>query len=385
MNNKRVGIITFHNSYNCGSMLESYAIHKYLLKKGIDNEIINFSNKGQKEFYSTFEKNNSLKRVIKNLIIFPYRKKININNARYENFKNKNFILSNNEFINGKDIPDDYDIVIAGSDQIWNITIPDSDDAYFLNWCKRGIKVAYAPSFGAKNLLNYSKNVNIYCEYLKDFDALSIREENGKKWIKELINVDVPILIDPTLLLDKFDYDKIIDDSLKPKERYIFFYAPSFKNDICLFVKKIAKKYNLKVITWSTKSYCKKFIKRFGFNLVKYEDPSIYLSMIKNADIVFTTSFHGTIFSAIYGKKFFTIKNGSMYGDDDRVKTLLKQLYLEDRLIEYEFDDLFDYMKDVDYSKFNDVLPNLRSKAHKYLEKNVVNYYNEDINKKSNI
>ena len=154
MNNKRVGIITFHNSYNCGSMLESYAIHKYLLKKGIDNEIINFSNKGQKEFYSTFEKNNSLKRVIKNLIIFPYRKKININNARYENFKNKNFILSNNEFINGKDIPDDYDIVIAGSDQIWNIGLTQGvHPAYFLMFSSPEQKlISYAPSMALTSI-----------------------------------------------------------------------------------------------------------------------------------------------------------------------------------------------------------------------------------------
>ena len=257
---KKVGIITFHNSYNCGSMMESFAIQKYLLKKDVNNEIIDFSNDGQRLMYATFERSNSLKNLIKNIILFPHRKRINENNKRYEMFKQNNFILSEKEYSKSKDIIDCYDIAIAGSDQIWNITIPDSDDAYFLNWCNKAYKVAYAPSFGAKNILDYSDNPEKYRNYLNDFDALSVRENNGKKWIKDLINKDVPVLIDPTLLLDESDYDELVDDSIKPKGKYIFFYSPSFDKDICAFVKKVSRKYGLKVIAWSSKSYFKKFI-----------------------------------------------------------------------------------------------------------------------------
>ena len=90
-----------------------------------------------------------------------------------------------------------------------------------------------------------------------------------------------------------------------------------------------------------------------------------------------TTSYHGTIFSTIYRKKFITIKNGGMYGDDDRVKTLLEQLNMNDRLLPYEFDDDFNYLADVDYSKYNTYLDKLKKKSMDYIIKNIKEYYNE--------
>ena len=373
---KKVGIITFHNSYNCGSMLESYAIYKYLSNRKINTEIINFSGKGQKELYSIFSKNKDLKSIVKNILLLGHSNQIKFNNSKYIEFKNKNYKLSQ-EYTTGDIIKDEYDIVVAGSDQIWNVTIKDYDDNYFLNWANNARKVAYAPSFGAKRLEKYVDDIEKYKKFLMNFDALSIRENNGQKWIKELINKDVPVLIDPTLLLEKKDYELIEDDNCKIKEKYIFFYSPSFNVDICKFVKKVADKYNLKVITWSTKSYYIKRIQRFGFELPKYESPSVYLSMIKNAELIFTTSFHGTIFSTIYRKKFFTIKNGEMYGDDDRVITLLNNIHYLDRLIPYKYDINKDYMKPINYDDYDKNIKSLQEKAKTYIYENIERYYNE--------
>lgn len=194
---------------------------------------------------------------------------------------------------------------------------------------------------------------------INQFDALSIREENGRKWIKELCNKDVDVLLDPTLLLDKKDYEKIEDKSINPKEKYIFFYAPSFDRKICKYVKRISEKYDLKVITWSTKSYYLKFIKSFGFVLPEYEDPSVYLSLIKNAELVITTSYHGTIFSTIYKKKFIVVKNGGMYGNDDRVRTLLEQINMEDRLLSYEFKPEEDYLRPVNQENYDEKIKDI--------------------------
>lgn len=72
MKDKKIGIITFHNSYNCGSMLESFAIQKIIEKLGGNPEIINFSNSGQRRLYSVFFKNNSIKNIIKNILILRY-------------------------------------------------------------------------------------------------------------------------------------------------------------------------------------------------------------------------------------------------------------------------------------------------------------------------
>ena len=364
---KKVGIITFHNSYNCGSMLESYAIQTVLFQLGYDNEIINFSNAGQKEIYNAWFTNNSLKNILKNIIIFPNIKKIKQNNQSYKLFQERYFKMSpsvtKSEALND----DRYWAVIAGSDQIWNITIKDFDDAYFLNWVKNAKKIAYAPSFGAKNILKYSSDPNKYANYLKEFNALSIREQNGKKWLQELIHQDVEVVLDPTLLLSKKDYDVLIDERFVPKDKFIFFYSPGFDTQICKYVKKIADKYKLKVITWSTKVYYVNFIQRFHFEIASFENPSIYLSLIKNAELVITTSFHGTIFSTIYHKKFITVKNGGMYGDDDRVITLLTQLELMDRLIPPTFDEHYNYLEEIDYSNYEKALKKLQKKSFDYL------------------
>lgn len=371
---KKIGIITFHNSYNCGSMLESYAIYKRMQQIDDKVEIVDFSSEGQRELYSVFNKNNSVKNILKNILIFPKRNKIKNNNLKYEEFKQKYFKLSK-KYTNNNIDESPYSVVVAGSDQIWNITISDFDEAYFLNWVNNAKKVAYAPSFGSKNIIKYSNEPEKYADLLNDFDALSIREKNGKKWIKDLIDKDVDVLIDPTLIFGQNEYDKLLDDSCTPNEDYIFFYCPGFSRDLCRFVKKVSKKYNLPVICWSTKSYCTKLIFTYGFKLPKYESPSVYLSLIKNAKLVFTTSFHGTIFSTIYKKEFYTLKNGGMYGDDDRVITLLEQLNMEDRLLVPNFDSTFDYFNELDYSVYDKKIIELQKKANKYIDENVKVYH----------
>lgn len=376
---KKVGIITFHNSYNCGSMLESYAIHQYLMSRKINNEIINFSNEGQRELYSIFCSNTSIKNIIKNIISLIHIKQLKKNEKAYKLFQTQNFILSEEYYDSSKLNDENYSIVVAGSDQIWNITIDDYDKAYFLPWVKNARKVAYAPSFGAKNILTYSRNSDEYKLYLSDFDALSVRENNGKKWIYDLIQKDVEVLIDPTLLLNAEDYEKIMDTECKIPSEYIFFYCPTFDKEICKFVKKISKKYKLPVITWGAKKYYLHGIRRFGFKLAEKEDPSMYLKLIKNAKLVITTSFHGTIFSTIFEKKFYTIKNGEMYGNDDRVLTLVESLGIKNRLIPFDFDITLDYLEDVDYTEYYKRLPLLKAKAKVYIERNIEKYYNETI------
>ena len=365
----KVGIITFHNSYNCGSMLETYAMQESV-RNYFEPEIVNYSSEGQKRLYSVLRKNNSIKNIAYNILSIPAVRRIAKNNEKYREFQKKFFKLSDN--VSEEKISDaDYAAVVAGSDQIWNITIADYNDVYFLNWVKNAKKIAYSPSFGAKNPAKHSKDINQIKEYLSDFDALSIREKNGQKWLADLGFKNVPVLLDPTLLLEQKDYKPLEDNECTPKEKYIFFYSPHFDKDMCSFVKKVAKKYGYKVITWSTRAYFIKAIWRFGFKLPKYENPSVYLSLIKNAELVFTTSYHGTIFSTIYRKKFFCLKNGGMYGDDDRVRTLLEQLNMMDRLIEYNFDDSFDYFSDVDYYKYEESIKPLKKKSQEYLEKSL--------------
>lgn len=366
--NRKVGILTFHASYNCGSMLQTYAMQTYLDKLGYDCEIIDFSTKEQKKLYSLYTKKRTLKYLIRDFIFYCHHNRIENNFKQYELFKTDVFHLSKTSAETKEDICiDEYNCIIAGSDQIWNITIDDFDDVYFLPWDEIK-KIAYAPSFGAKNPAEYSDCIEKYIDLMNKFDYLSVREKNGQKWIRELTGRDVPVVLDPTLLIEKEDYASIVSDELSLPEEYIFFYCPSYSISINKMVKKISKKYNLPVIAFNSKPYYLRGMNFDGFKLPDFEDPKAYLQLMKNAEMVITTSFHGTVFSTIYRKKFWVIKNGGMYGNDDRVMTLLSDLAITDRLIELPFDEEFNYMKSVDYSEYEKRLEKLKNKSQTYLK-----------------
>lgn len=369
MTDKRVGIITFHHSYNCGSMLQTFALQNVIEQLGYKAEIIDFSNAGQKQLYSVTKPNNSIKNILKNIILFPYKARIQKNFDSFEEFKNTEFHLSPESYSRMEQLTDSrYFFVVTGSDQVWNITIEDGDDAYYLPWVKKARKVAYAPSFGAKNVMKYADNPEKYKTYLSDFKALSIREENGKRWIKDLVGKDVPVLLDPTLLLDASAYDRIADKSLNLPDKYIFFYSPSYQKDIVHLVECVSKKYHLPVIAFNTKTFYVKGMQRTGFKLPEIENPRSYLTLIKKATLIMTTSFHGTVFPTIFRKRVWVIKNGGMFGDDDRVKTLINELGIEDRLIPIEYKEYFNYMKMVDYSYYDKELPILQNMAIQFLK-----------------
>lgn len=368
-NVKKIGIITFHNSYNCGSMLQAYALQTYLEKLGAECEVIDFSNKGQQMLYSVFQPNTSVKNIIKNWILYPHKARIRRNYDSYEKFKRAHFHLTEKRYETAEQMSDDdFDIVVAGSDQVWNITIEDGDDAYFLPWVKNAAKVAYAPSFGSKSLQKYASDTEKYKRYLQDFRMLSIREENGKKWLRELLGIDVPVLLDPTLLLQAEDYNAIAARSLKLPSSYIFYYSPGYSIDINKLVRRISRKYRLPVIAFNTKTFYVKGMQFSGFSLPELENPATYLQLIKNATVVITTSFHGTVFSTIYRKCFWTIKNGGMFGDDDRVKTLMGQLHINERLIVVNYDESRDYLELPDYGGYESALPKLQETATEYLK-----------------
>lgn len=366
----KIGILTFHHSYNCGSMLQAFALQTVLLKLGHEARIINFSNLGQQELYRLMSRPRSLKALAKNAVLLPHFRKIQTSFNSYEQFMRDYFIMDENVISDPGMLSDaGFDCIVAGSDQIWNITIADSDDAYFLPWVKNAKKIAYAPSFGAKDIARFASDPAFYSCCIKSFDRLSVRERNGQAWIKNLTGLDVPVVLDPTLLLDVNDYSQLEDCTIELPDEYIFYYSPGYSRDINALVKEVGKRYGMPVIAFNAKAYHLKGMGLFsGFTLPTIENPSSYLSLIKNASMVFTTSFHGTIFSAQYGKTFWTVKNGGMFGDDDRVLTLMDILGLEERLVPISYDEHFDYMKELDFTSFQRSLKDPRSRSYAFLE-----------------
>ena len=333
----KTGIITFHSANNCGSMLQSYALQQQLDRLGFDNEIIDFANAAQKHMYALLRKPKNSHDVKYDLAALAYYSRFRTHYYDYRKFLSEKLRLSSNSYENSNELAETnqlYGAFVAGSDQVWNICCTDADDAYFLNFVDdEKIKIAYAPSFGSTKISDHPEKMDKYTKYLNRFDFLSIRENNGAAWIKEMTGRTAPVLIDPTMFLSKSDYMVLADEEKPIDEKYIFYYAFNYADSVNEVVKKISESLHMPVYVMDAKGWVKN-CKKFNFRLTKNSGPITFLNMLLNAELVLTTSFHGTVFSII-GEKKFCFLNSSMHNDrDDRTSTLLTMFNLMDHFVD---------------------------------------------------
>ena len=318
---KKIGIMTFHASYNCGSILQGMALQNILQNKfNKESEIIDFSNEGQQKVYSVMYKKLTVINIAKNILCIPGIKMIKKHYEEYEKYIRSHFVLSEKSYSKESElhgIEKNYSMLIAGSDQIWNTKCDDADPAYFLSFAKNIKKIAYAPSLGATNILEI-ENAEEYKKYLDDFNYLSAREHNGKKWLEELTDRNVELVLDPTLLLTKEEWEKYIEKDIGIKGDFIFYYAFSYDKENNEKIQEIAEKNNLKVIIIDAKQwYIKRLYKYKNFVLSDYTGPNAFLYLMKNSKYVITTSLHGAAFSSIFNKQFAYVNRKKHNPADD--------------------------------------------------------------------
>ena len=272
-----------------------------------------------------------------------------------DNLKIADFSLS---FDNLDDIRlDDYDCFVAGSDQVWNPTYPHVSRLNFLTFAPKYKRIALAPSFGLSVLPEHVKP--LYTEWLNGIDALSVREEQGAKIIKKLTGRDVPVLADPTLCVSKEKWLKIEE---KPdydcSEPYVFtYFLGNETNKYRKYIDTYAKRNNYKVINI--------------FDLREPEhyvtNPAHFVYLIHNAKMVFTDSFHGSVFSLIMHTPFVVfdrIETGGK-GMSSRIETLLKTFSMQNR----HFSKVGKNIDIVDFSNVDDVIKSLQKKTDDFLLK----------------
>lgn len=372
---KKIGIMTFHASLNCGSMLQAYALQTILTEKyNADVEIINYSNFGQRNYYSKWDIFPKPSVWINDLKAIPHYKEIDKMRSDYDEFSNKYLnirtkLLKRRSQLNG--IDNKFDIVIAGGDQVWNVRCRDADIAYFLSFVKNAKKVAYSPSLGARNINKCALNPQKYAKLLNDFDYLSVREVNGQKWLKELTGKDIPLIADPTLLLNHEEWIKHLSiRKNKNQEKYMVYYAFYYNNEHNdEILQKLSEKMNMPIYIIDRKSWAINKLDKYGIKLYEKSGPIGFLELMENAEISLVQSFHGIIFSALFHKTFWSLRNQTIKNpDDDRAKVILNQLGLEDRAITY--DELLekDITKKVDYKDADINIEKLRKKAFEYIE-----------------
>ena len=321
----KIGIITFHAAFNYGSMLQAYAMQTFLERQGHQVEIINFRPEIQKKAYSKPLKWNNKGNIIlsfKRLLFTPIEvcklyKKWNLFNS----FLHKYLNLSKEYNSIDELIKDDIgiDLLITGSDQIWNTNAFDFSEVYFGNFLNSDIpKIAYAPSMGPSP---EKQDVKYLKKLLQGYRAVSVREERTKQFIEDYgIFKNVEIVLDPTMLLDGCDYDLLYGKEPLIKEDYIFYYTPGgARHEFLQIAENIGEKYNLPVIVEN--SYTPGDLKRYK-HIKAYAavGPSEFLNLVKNSKVVCGASFHLMVFAVLFNKKFFCI-NGDV---DSRLNNLMK-------------------------------------------------------------
>ncbi len=191
------------------------------------------------------------------------------------------------------------DAIVVGSDQVWRPLYNYNIKDMFLDFCKKKKnlkRIAYAASFGVDNW-EYSPKQTRKCSALaKKFDAISVREESGEKLCKEHLGVDATWVLDPTLLLTKEDYLPICEDVPVCNEKYLAVYVLDENEEVKAIYEKEANAQGL-------------IIKKFHADSKSTLTVPEWLAMFRDASYVVTDSFHGTVFSIIFGKEFKCIYN----------------------------------------------------------------------------
>lgn len=328
-----IGIITFHAAHNYGSMLQAYAMQTFLERQGHHVEIVNFRPLSQKRGYPKpidFTTKNNVKRSIKRLVlspktIAPLNKKWHLFEAFLHRYLHLTKEYSTLEEL--KQANFEYDVLITGSDQIWNTKAFDFSEAYFGTFVNdKTKKVAYAPSMGPDP---EKQDVDYLRKLLQGYSAVSVREERTKSFIEgNHIYGNVEVVLDPTMLLEGSDYDTLYDKKPIIDGDYLFYYTPGgVRHEFLSEASKIGKRLNIPIICDSCYS---------PGDLDRYDNvtpnipvgPSEFLNLIKNAKFICGASFHLMVFSILLHKPF-----ACMNGDvDSRMNNLMKVCGCEDRI-----------------------------------------------------
>lgn len=353
--------ITFHKAINYGAVLQTYALQQAILKFGINNEVLNYSSEFIDKQYKLI-KTSSIKSFIKSIIILPsfYYKKKKFVKFIIEHVKTTEKI----EKEELKNFADRYDVYITGSDQVWNYELIGKDGAYLLDFVKdNNKKNAYAASFGVNKIPNIL--FSWYKNGLKDFSTILLREKTGLTLLDNLIHKKAKVVLDPVFLLDKKSWSSITGytkfDNMINEYILIYMATPSIK----IFADRLSKKYNLKIIHIT--DFLLNWKIRIG-TLEKEASPEDFVSAIKNAKFVITSSFHGIVLSIIFNKNFFV---DTMYekkiSTSSRQKDILKLLEVGDReVINHDNDD--DFIP-INWKNVNEKLEIERNKSLKELKR----------------
>ena len=285
----KIGILTYHEGLNHGAYLQAFSTMRVLQEAGHDVSIINYKNREHwlqedvrpwlayrrpVRFLDRFKKERAFKKDHKQFKLTPFTR----NSEKVQEWS--------------------FDVVVVGSDVVWNYKIFGYDPVYF-GRVNAQRKISYAASSGWVN--HEEEHPEGMSQGLCSFDAVSVRDENTRTIVKTATGEDVPIVLDPTLIYD-FSTDEVMTKRIEELGDYLLIYAYVTDPGMVRKIQVLAAERGLKTLSLGYRQlWCDMTLMDVG--------PLEWLSFYKHAACVATSTFHGTIFALKYEKEFLYIKN----------------------------------------------------------------------------
>lgn len=339
---KKVGILTIFGEYNYGNRLQNYAVQRVLEKMELDVETIKYMSLDVNDF------NDNQKRL-----------------SLFQEF-NKNIKFCEDELhINATEIPasmNEFDYVVIGSDQIWNFTFDKLfSSKVFADFVPKHKRISFSASFGVSFTPNDEKIYDICKNNLEEIKAISVREDAGKDIVEKITGRnDVEVLIDPTMMLDSTEWEKLAKrpEQLKTDKFILKGFLGNVSEKQEDELKRIAEENDCEIIDILDK------------NSPFYETgPAEFLYLEKNAFLVATDSFHSCVFATLFSTPFVVFKRDDKLASmNSRIETLLSKLDMKNRFCESKIGQ--DILSN-DYSKQFKILEQERVKVKEFFNKNI--------------
>ena len=314
----KIGLLTFHDTTNFGSFLQTYGLYKALLNMGCDCEVIDYKCEAivKRELPKKRPTNYSVREIAKFVLIDGMTRK------KYEAFcksiKNTFHLSKTYRIDNISEANAEYDMFLVGSDILWNREITNGDMTYFLDFVNnQKTRNSFSTSIGEPWSCDEERIIE---PLLKRFDNIALREQDSIEWVRKIYKKEVYSVCDPTMLLNSCEWDVFLKNYRHKFDNYVLVYF--YDNNVIEDAKRYAEKHKLKVIVINYGLPIK------GVKNIHPYEIGEFLGLIKNAKVVFTSSYHGMLFSIYYKIPF--VCYGRKNGNNVRFVSVLKKLGIED-------------------------------------------------------
>lgn len=354
----KIGILTYHRSHNYGALLQSIATRVILERLGHKAYYVDYWPGYHRRMYALIDEKIIFSKHLRRTCRYLKNKVIRVFRCKMRRRKNMNRFI--HQYIEPycKPVSEHFDIVLYGSDQIWRKQRENVgyNPVYFgKNNFKCDKHISYAASMGI--LPDNEKDIAIVKELVSHLTKISVRENDLKSFLNRIGFTNVSLCLDPTLLLTSYQWDSIFKSKEKSKEKYVLFYdllPNSFRfselNDFAL-----RHKYKLKVLHSAPTP-------KETPNCICTASPEDFINLIRDAEFVFTSSFHGLVFSITYKKPFLA----SFSRNSNRAESILQQLGLSEYLIPPMAAIPTD-MKPIDYNNVMERMERMKRVSMEYL------------------